>query len=162
MFYQEKKTLVSIITEILLLVAYLIYASNKFSSNMDNLKLWATTMLVFIGIGILASIIIQIVFHILLSISIAVKTQIEKGKCDDLEIEKRVELEIIEDEMDKLIESKAMRFGFVTTSIGFLLALVSLVLNYPPVVMINILFCFFCLSAIISGISQLYLYRRGV
>jgi len=162
MFYQQKKILISIITAILLLVAYLTYASNKYSSNMDNLKFWATTMLVFIGIGILASIIIQIVFHILLSISIAIKSQIENGKCDDLDIEKCVELEIIEDEMDKLIESKATRFGFATMSIGFLMALFSLVLDYPPVVMLNILFCFFFLSPIISGISQLYLYRKGV
>lgn len=162
MFYQQKKTLVSIFTTILLLVAYLSYVANKFSSNTDNLKFWATTMLVFIGIGILASIIIQIVFHILLSISIAIKEQIENGKCEDLEIEKKIEMEIIEDEMDKLIELKAMRFGFVTASIGFILALFSLVLGHTPVIMINILFCTFSLSAIVAGIAQLFLYKRGV
>ena len=73
MSYQEKRTVTSIVTGILVLAAYCIYAFSRFHSGSvapDNLKFWASTILIFIGIGIAASIVIQIVFHILLSISI--------------------------------------------------------------------------------------------
>ena len=50
---------------------------------------------------------IQIIFSILLSISIAVKER----KCDEKKIEKTVEAAFVEDEMDKLIELKSGRLG---------------------------------------------------
>jgi len=165
MSYHEKKTIVSILTGILLLTAYSIYSLGKVQSGMadvDDLKFWATTILIFIGIGIVASIIIQIVFHILLSIAIAIKEQVKNGTCDDEEIEKNLELEMVEDEMDKLIELKSMKVGFVIVIIGFVLAMVSLVLNYAPVVMINILFFSLGIGSIIGSVTQIYFYRRGI
>jgi Mg2+/citrate symporter len=126
------------------------------------LKFWATTILIFIGIGVVAMIVIQIVFHILLSIAIAVKEQVRNGKCDDKEVEKAIEQEMVEDEMDKLIGLKSMRIGFAVTGFGFIAALVSLVLNYSPAVMLNILFFAFGIGSMIEGITQLYFYRRGV
>ena len=165
MSYQEKKTIVSILTGILLLAAYCIYAFSKVQSGMfapDYMKFWATAILIFIGIGVVASIVIQIVFHILLSIAIAVKEQVQNGKCDDKEIEKTLELEMVEDEMDKLIGLKSMRIGFAIAGIGFIAALVSLVLNYSPAVMLNIIFVSFSIGSMIEGITQLYFYRRGV
>ena len=165
MSYQEKKTIVSILTGILLLAAYCIYAFSKVQSGMvapDDMKFWATAILIFIGIGVVASIVIQIVFHILLSIAIAVKEQVQNGKCDDKEIEKTLELEMVEDEMDKLIGLKSMRIGFAIAGIGFIAALVSLVLNYSPAVMLNIIFVSFSIGSMIEGITQLYFYRRGV
>ena len=91
MSYQEKRTIVSIVSGVLLLAAYCIYAFGQYQSGavaQGDLKFWASTMLIFIGIGVAASIVIQIVFHILLSISIAVKEKIRDEKCDDKEIEK--------------------------------------------------------------------------
>ncbi len=129
---------------------------------MENIKPWATTMLVFIGIGIVASIIIQIVFHILLSISIAIKEKIKNEQCEDLEIDKKIEMEFVEDEMDKLIALKAMRIGFGIASFGFFLALFSIVMNYSSVIMLNIMFISFCISAIVAGVAQLFFYRSGV
>jgi len=165
MSYQEKKTIVTIFTGILLLAAYGAYAYNKVASGVaaaDNLKFWAATMLVFVGIGIIASIIIQIIFHILISIALAVKSQVQNGQCDDQEIEKTLELEMVEDEMDKLIGLKSMRFGFAIAGIGFMLSLVSLVMNYAPAVMLNIIFISFNFGAILEGITQLFYYRRGI
>lgn len=165
MSYQEKKTIVSILTGILLLSAYCIYAFNKVHSGMvapDDMKFWATAILIFIVIGVVASIVTQIVFHILLSIAITIKEQVQNGKCDDKEIEKTLELEMVEDEMDKLIGLKSMRIGFAIAGIGFITALVSLIMNYSPTVMLNIIFISFCIGSMIEGITQLYFYRKGI
>jgi len=64
--------------------------------------------------------------------------------------------------MDKLIGLKAMRIGFAIAGIGFIAALVSLVLNFSPAVMLNIIFFSFSIGLMMEGVTQLYFYRRGV
>ena len=165
MSYQEKRTVTSIVTGILVLAAYCIYAFGRFHTGAiapDNLKFWASTMLIFIGIGIAASIVIQIVFHILLSISIAIKKKMQDEKCEDKEIEKKIKVEMVEDEMDKLIQLKSLRPAFLIAGIGFVAALVFLVLDYSSAVMLNILFISFCVGSLVEGFAQLYYYRRGL
>jgi len=165
MSYQAKRTIVSIITGAAVLTAYCIYAfgaGRAGAAASGDLKLWAITMLKFIGIGVAVSIVIQIVFHILFSVSVAVKKKIQDENCDDKEIEKSIGAEMVEDEMDKLIELKSTRVGFVFAGIGFVVGLFSLVLNYSPVVMINIVFITFMAGSIFEGFSQLYYYRRGI
>lgn len=165
MSYQEKRTAVTVLTGILILAAYCIYASGKIQSGMvpeGDLKFWAFAMLLFIGIGIVASILIQIIFHILLSIGIAVKEQIENGCVDDKEIERTLEVELVEDEMDKLIELKSLRVGFLIAGLGFVAGLSALLLDYTPVVMMNIIYISFNVGSILEGMAQLYYYRKGV
>ena len=70
MSYQQKKAVVSTATGLLLLAAYILTVVSKLRAGLaapDDLKFWAGTMLIFIGVGIAATIIIQIVFHILFS-----------------------------------------------------------------------------------------------
>ena len=126
MSYKEKQTIVSILSGILILVVYSLYVLNKVQSGVaapDDLKFWATAILTFIVIGIVVTIVIQIIFHILLSISIAVKNEVQKEiqkeihykiqnddsqndiqnemkyvTYDKLDIEKTIELEMVEDE----------------------------------------------------------------
>ena len=165
MSYQEKKTITSILTGVLVLAAYCIYAFGKHqpgTSNSSDLKFWAITMLIFIGIGIAATIVIQIVFHILLSISIAVKGKIQNQDLDDKEIEKQIDAEMVEDEMDKLIELKSNQIGFILAGIGFVAGLVTLAFNYSPAVMLNILFISFSAGSLLEGFVQLYYYRKGL
>ena len=165
MSYQEKRTITTIVTGLLVLAAYCLYAFNPVRLSAltpGDLKPWAVTMLIFIGIGVGASIIIQIVFHILMSISIAIKEKMRNMECDDKEIEKTIGAEMIEDERDKLIELKASKVGFGIAGGGFLLALVAIVLKFSPVVMLNILFLTMSLGSIIEGFVQLTFYRRGV
>ena len=165
MSYQEKRTITTIITGLLVLAAYCLYAFNPVRMSTltpGDLKPWAVSMLIFIDIGVGASIIIQIVFHILLSISIAVKEKMNNRDCDDKVIEKTIGAEMIEDERDKLIELKASKVGFGVAGGGFLLALLAIVLKYSPVVMLNILFFTMSLGSIIEGFVQLAFYRRGV
>lgn len=147
------------------MVAYCTYVYGKYQSGAiaaDDLKFWAGAMLMFIGIGIVAGIAIQIVFHILLSVAIAVQEKVRNGMCDDEDIEKTIGAEMITDEMDKLIELKSMRIGFSVAGIGFVAALVSLILNYSPAVMINIMFVSFSAGSLLEGFTQLYFYRKGV
>lgn len=165
MSYQEKRTIVSTLTGILVLAAYCIYAAGKYQSGAftsADLKSWAIAILIFIGIGIVASIIIQIVFHILLSVSIAVQKTIRNEAIEDKEIEKSINAEMVEDEMGKLIELKSTRIGFIFAGIGFVAALLSLVLDYSPVLMLNILFISFSAGSVFEGFAQLYFYGKGV
>lgn len=165
MSYKEKKIIVSLVTGLLILATYCIYTLNKIqlgTAALDDLKFWATTILIFIGIGVVSLIIILIVFHILLSVTIAVKEEIQNGEYDDKKIAKTLELDLVEDEMEKLIGLKAMRISFAVVGIGFIAALVSLVLNYSPAVMLNIMFFSFGIGSMIEGFTQLYFYRRGV
>jgi hypothetical protein len=69
---------------------------------------------------------------------------------------------MVEDEMDKLIEPKSNRVGFFVAGFGFVAVLVALVLNYSPVVMLNILFIAFSFGSLAEGFKQLFYYRRGV
>jgi hypothetical protein len=165
MSYKEKRTIVSIVTGILILLAYSIYAYSRYRSGMvtqGDLQFWAGTILTFIVIGIVVTIIIHIIFHILLSVSIAVTKTIKNEKVEDKEIEKSINLEMVEDEMDKLIDLKSTRAGFIFVGIGFVVSLVTLVLNYSPVVMLNILFFSFMIGSLFEGFAQLYFYRRGI
>jgi len=165
MSYQVKRTITNILTGVIVLAAYCFYAFSRYQSGLlapDDLKSWAQIMLIFIGVGIAAAIVIQIVFHILLSIGIAIKESIKNGSCDDQEIEKTIQLEMIEDEMDKLIELKSLRVGFIVAGIGFVASLIALVLNYPTMIMLNLLFISFSTGSILEGFAQLYYYKRGI
>ena len=163
MSYPEKRTVVSTVSGVLLMVAYCIYAYTKLGfTNLTDLRPWATTMLVFIGVGIVGMIIIQIVFHILLSIGIAVNKKINNESLDDKEIEHSIEREMVEDEMDKLIELKANKIGYSFVGFGFVAGLLTLAFGLPAAIMLNILFLSCMLGSIVEGLIQLHYYRKGV
>jgi Na+-driven multidrug efflux pump len=152
MCYQEKRTIATIVAFILVLAAYVIYLFQKSRAGElpeNNLKFWASVILVFIGIGIVANIIIQIIFHMFY---VAVNT-VKNGDPDVPEAD---------DEMDKLISLKATNNSYYLVGAGFILALITLILQKPPAVMLNIMFISFILGMIFEGFSQIYFYRRGV
>jgi hypothetical protein len=165
MSYQEKRVIVSIITGLILLGVYCIYAFERFQSGImapDDVKAWSGMILIFIGVGILASIVIQIVFHILLSMSIAIEENLRTGQCDNKDIEKTIHLEMVTDEMDELIELKSMRIGFIVAGLGFILALLTQYFEYSSAILLNVLFIAFSIGSLIEGVTQLYFYRKGV
>lgn len=163
MSYQEKKSIVSVVTGALLLIAYCIYAFGKTGmANIDNLKFWAVTMLIFIGIGVVSMIVIQIVFHIILSISIAVKKKLNDESIEDHEIERAIENDMVEDEMGKLIELKANKFGYAFVSLGIVAGIVSVALGAAPYVMMNIVFFACMVGSLAEGVVEIRYYRRGV
>lgn len=164
MSYQEKRVSLSIFIGISILVGYFLYTRSKVQNELvleGDLKFWATSILIFIGIGVVAMIVGQIIFHILLSIGMAIQEQLEKGKVDEQLIGKSIKAEMVTDERDRLIELKSLRVASVSASIGMMIGLVVLVLNNSPVLMLNILFVSFCFGTILEGCMQLYLYRKG-
>ena len=165
MSYQVKRIIVSLVSGAALLTAYCLHVFNPVRLAVAvnaGLAYWAKTMLVFIGIGIVATILIQIIFHILLSISIAVKKKIKDESCEDKEIERSIKSEIVEDEMDKLIELKASRVGFYISGFGLVAGLVALAVGLDPVIMLNTVFLTFMAASLFEGVIQLVYYRKGV
>ena len=163
MSFKEKKTLMSLITSTLLLVAYCIYAFGEAGMQHQNdLAFWARTILIFIGIGIVALIIIQILFHVLMAISQAVQQKMKDETIDDKEIEKSIEREMVEDEMDKLIELKATKIGYVIMGAGFVAGLVAIAFGAFAVALLNILFLSTWLGSFLEGLMQIRYYRRGI
>ena len=165
MSYQEKRTVASVCSGVIVLIAYGIWAMGKVQTGdaaLNDLKFWAETMLIFIGVGIAATIVIQIVFHIFLSVGVAVKRQIRDGACDSKQVEKEIKQEMVEDEMDKLIGLKSMQVSFSIAGFGFVAALAVHVLGSSPALMLNILFLSFLVGAICEGLVQLYYYKRGI
>ena len=114
-------------------------------------------MLVFIGIGIGVAIVLQILFHIGLSVSVAVRE-----RTNEKEIGRKIEAEMTEDEMDKLIELKSSRIGWAVSGAGFIVALFSLVLGGSAVLMLNMMFLSAAAGTMIGGFVSIYYYRKGV
>lgn len=161
MSYQEKKTITTMITNAAVLAAYCLYAfgsTGPAATAPGDLQAWAVAILVFIGIGIAATIVIQVVFHVLLSVAIAVKQR----DCDEKEVEKAIKADMVEDERDKLIERKASRFSLGAGGTGFVVGLALLALGCSAAVMLNAVFILFGAGTIAEGFAQLFFYGRGV
>lgn len=163
MSYQEKKTLLSLVTSVMLMVSYCFYAFGKAGmAHMNDLQFWAKTILIFIGIGVVALIIIQIVFHILMAISKAVQQKLRDNEVDEAEIERSIKVEVAEDEMDKMIELKANRFGYTIVGLGFVAGLIAIAFGASAVALLNILFLTSWVGSFIEGLVQIRYYRRGI
>ena len=158
MSYNSKKTIAAISTGILLAVAYVIYALSEHSPATEDLKSWAIAMLVFIGIGVAAVIVVQIIFHIALSIGIAVK---EQGQ-DDKTVERIIASTVVEDERDKLISLKSSHIGYIFAGLGFVAALVALAFGTQFMTALHIMFGTFSGGGIAEGIVSVYFYERGI
>ncbi|MCR3906238.1 MAG: hypothetical protein NUK62_04325 [Tenericutes bacterium] len=165
MSYQEKRTMLTIFTSLTLFTIYATFAITTYRNQINitnDLSYWARLILIFIGIGIVAAILLQILFHIGYSILVAIKEKAANPDIDDKDIERIIKSQMVTDEMDKLVELKSMRIGFISAGIGFMFALISILLNYSPVIMINIIFISFHLGSIFEGVTQLYYYKRGI
>ncbi|TFH21009.1 MAG: hypothetical protein E4H10_15925 [Bacteroidia bacterium] len=110
----------------------------------EDFRQWGIVFLIYIGISIVARIIIQIIFHI----GNAIATQEEKIPSAD--------------ERDKLVKLKATRNSYYAFTSGFVVSVIGLALGMP-VHWIFIAFVIFGMIAeIIDNGSQIYYYRKGV
>lgn len=147
MSYHEQKSIVSIISTVLIFIFYALYVlqkyPEKFPPTAADPGFWAAVILILIPISTAAKIIISIIFH---SIYRTMAGEEEPS---------------FSDERDRLIELKATRISHWIFVFGFLLAMGALVLKMP----ISIMFLIFIFSGLISDlsgeISQIYFYRRG-
>lgn len=158
MTYNSKKIITSTISVIVLIAAYIIYSLSGNSPAPDNLKAWATLMLIFMGIGIVMLIIIQIIFHITLAIGIAVKEKKHEKKA----VGRILSSSMVEDERDKLINLKSSHAGYICVGIGFIASLVTLAFGMTGVFALHILFGAFAGGSVIEGIFNIYFNEKGV
>jgi len=158
MTFKSKQSLTSATTGLAILASYAIHTLRIQPHSEMDLRAWAATMLVFIGIGIAAQILVQILFHIFASIGIAVKEQ----KRDAKEVERIIASTIMEDEMDKLIALKANRIGYAIVGIGFTTMLIGLALGASTVVSLHVLFASAALGSVADGIASVFFYEGGV
>jgi len=161
MTFKSKRTSASLVAGVIIITAYIVYATGRSAPASTNLKAWALALLIFIGISIVAVIVIQILFHILSAIGLAVKEHTQ-GRAPDENVERALSSEMIDDEMDKLISLKATRIGHWFTGIGILVLLLTLAFGASPVLALHIVVDAFALSGIAEGIASVHLYEKGV
>lgn len=148
MSYREKESLVNIFSSILIttIFAWIVY-QRQLNGSIDltqDYSTWGTLFLIFMGVSIVARIIIYIIFHILNAIA---------TREDDIPKE---------DERDKIIKLKSTRNSHYTFSFGLMLSFLALAIGMP----VYGIFIAFIISGLISEVvencSQLYFYRKGV
>lgn len=148
MTYQEKKSIVSLISAILIFVAYCLYLYPQYPEGgletTETFRFWGSFVLILTLVSIVAHIIISIIFNIVFRITTREK-------------EPR-----FADELDKLIDLKASRNSFFVFIVGFLLAMGSLIIYQPSQVMFIILITSGFISDVTGSVTKLYHYRKGV
>jgi hypothetical protein len=148
MSFQEKRTLVSLITTLVISAAYFVYMFQRYPEaspySVDIFRYWGSFFLILIPVSIVAKVVVHIVFSIINTLA----TQEEEPAFTD--------------ERDRFIELKSARNALYTFSIGVVLAMGSLVIDVPPATMFLLLLGAGILSEVVSDISQLYFYGRGV
>ncbi|NRF93389.1 hypothetical protein HQN89_20735 [Paenibacillus frigoriresistens] len=148
MSFQEKRNVVSLFTTLLIFSVYSLYVFQKYQEGYfhtsNEFSFWGAFILILIPVSIVAKVIIHIVFSIINTVATKEKEP------------------LITDELDKLIALKSTRNSHYVFIIGFLLSMISLVMDQPPDVMFIILISSGLLSEVVGIITQLYLYRKGV
>lgn len=144
----EKRNILNIVSSLLVTGIYAIFLYNKHFSagEPDNaIKIWAVSFLILIPISIAASIVLNIVMAVIHGI-------VTGGE----------EMSELSDERDKTIELKSNRNGFWVFIIGFLGAMATQVFDMPVSAMFIGFFVSGLASSLMSEISSLIYYRRGV
>lgn len=153
MTYQEKRSAVYLITTFLTIGIYGAIIYNKFQAgdfDTSNLmKFWAIRILWYIPIVIG----VRIVTEILLNILQAISNEIKGEGQEDLGIT---------DERDKLIELKADRVSMFVFAVGFVLALVTQVMDQSIHWFFLTMFGFGLVGEVISEGLKIRYYRKGV
>ncbi|WP_276352048.1 hypothetical protein [Cohnella caldifontis] len=148
MSYQEKKHTVSLFSAILVFGIYFgIVYSRYEGANLEGaelLRFWGAAMLILIPVTIVARMIIEMIFIIVNKIS----TKESPPSYTD--------------ELDKIIELKALRVNFFVFILGFFLAMGALVLQMTITSMFVILLFSGFVSEAAGILWRLYLYRKGV
>ncbi|QED48001.1 hypothetical protein [Cytobacillus dafuensis] len=148
MTYQEKKSIVSLISATLIFVSYCLYMYPQYPEegleSIETFRYLGSFVLILTLVSIVAHIIISIIFNIVFRIT----TREKEPK--------------FADELDKLIELKAFRNSFFVFILGFLIAMGSLIIYQPLQVMFIILIISGFISDVTGSITKFYHYRRGV
>jgi len=148
MDFQEKKSILNILSTIVVLGIYYWTVFERFNAQLmsteEQLQFWSKAILIAIPISIVTKIVMTIIY----AIGNYVVTK-QQTPC-------------FEDERDKLIELKATRNSYFIFGMGFLASLIVLAFGYP----LKYMFISFILagigSEIFDNLSRLYYHRNGV
>lgn len=148
MTYQEKKSIVSLWSAILIFVSFCWYMYPQYPQggleSPETFRYWGSFVLILTVVSIVAHIMISIIFNIVFRMTTREKEP------------------NFADELDKLIDLKANRTSFFVFIIGFLLAMGSLIIFQASQVMFIILITSGFISDVTGSVTKLYHYRRGV
>lgn len=147
MSYQEKNILVSLFGTVLIFSYYLLNLWRMIDEGEFNPVNVFTLWILVIIVAIIANIVATVITQVVLTVFQYIKTHEEEP--------------FIEDERDKLIDLQGIRNAYYVLSGGILIAMISLIVGQPALVMFNLLIIGAMLSSIIGDISRFYLYRRG-
>lgn len=146
MEYQEKRTLVSLISTLAVSAGYFAYVLQRVEEGnpSEELRFWAAVILIFVPVQVISKVAVFVVFSIFNYIA----TQEEEPD--------------IVDERDRLIELKSTRNFYHVFMAGFMLSMGLLVLEVSVTTMFTFLLAAIVVAGAIMDLSQLYYYRRGV
>lgn len=149
MSFQEKNVAISLANFTLIFVFYLIRLFQLISSGTFTAEhvfwLWG----IVVALATIGTIALTIFTHFAASVALTMRSGQERGVSG------------IQDERDTLIDLRGTSIAYRLSSIGVALAMLTLVLGQPPLVMFSLLICSGILAQIVADISRLYLYRRG-
>lgn len=145
---KEKRILTSLIGSVVVMAVYSGYVYSRYIAGtpelLNDFSFWGKSFLVLIPVGIVAQIVLQVLFAII--------TRIATGKDADEP----------DDERDKLIELKAIKISHYLFIIGFMLAMGSLAMGMQPWFMFIMLIASGFVATIVNEIARLYFYSKGV
>lgn len=148
MSYQEQRALVTLISTFVVNTAYLVYMLPSHPSGdpyaPQIFHFWGRFFVVLIGVSIVVRIITVILFNIFTILSTHESEP------------------TFEDERDRLIDLKSAHYGWYVFVLGFMLAMLVLVLEMPPATMFMVLMFSGFASQLTSEASEFWFYRRGI
>ncbi|MCH8305307.1 MAG: hypothetical protein IIB94_09305 [Candidatus Marinimicrobia bacterium] len=147
MNYQENRIIGYLISVLLAVGYYSFQVFQKYQEGSFDLTTisssWGSVILIAIAVQIVLSIFMGILFSV-----IPASTRSEKNIS-------------LSDERDQLINLKADQISHAVFGVGFLIAMVTLAIGLPPLVMLNLIVYSGFGAGIVGLITKLYLYRRG-
>lgn len=147
-YQKEMQVIVTLFGLLLITGIYSLYVYNKYITKnpeiINDFQFWGKAFLVLILVMIVSMIILMIVF--------AIVNKIVTNE----------DIPSLSDEMDKLIDLKAIRISRWVYSLCFILAMASQAIGMQPWVMFVILISSCFAGGIAEGIAKIYYYRKGV
>lgn len=148
MSIQEKKAVFNLITTIAFMGGYIFYTFGIYGDvsipQIDTPYFWGKFMLVMMGVTIVLKIVSYIIFYIIMS---------RVHKDEDPEFQ---------DDYDKQIEMRSDRNSHHLFMLGFICSLIPLAMHKSIANMFIILLSAGLISSIVSDLSKLYFYKKGI
>ncbi|MEV1293541.1 hypothetical protein [Pseudonocardia sp. NPDC049635] len=151
---KSKNAVASMVVGLAILVGYAVYAARE--GGAESLRWWASTALAFLGIAVVALILVQIVFRIVLAASFAARED------DPRRVKRMLSSAMAEDEMDRMLGLRAARVGYACAGVGLVGMLATLAFGGSAVLALHVLLGSFALGSLVAGAVSVHGYERGV